>query len=66
LLEEINRQIQAARAKGLPQSALAKACNYTLNLWPRLTRFLEYPQLELSNNWAENAMRPLAIGRNYE
>ena len=42
---------------------LAKACNYTLTLWMRLTRFLEYPELELSNNWAENAIHPVALGR---
>jgi transposase len=28
-----------------------------------LTRFLEYPELELSNNLAENSMRPVALGR---
>jgi len=42
---------------------LAKACNYTLTLWQRLTRFLDYPVLELSNNLAENAIRPVALGR---
>ena len=63
LLEQINTGIQAARAGALPQSALAKACNYTLTLWTRLGRFLEYPELELSNNLAENAMRPVALGR---
>ena len=35
----------------------------TLTLWSRLTRFLEYPVLELSNNLAENAIRPVALGR---
>ena len=35
----------------------------TLTLWSRLTRFLDYPQLGLSNNLAENAIRPVAIGR---
>jgi len=63
LLEQLKAGIEAARAGALPQSALAKACNYTLTLWPRLTRFLDYPALELSNNWAENAMRPVALGR---
>src|SRR5437667_9227948 len=29
----------------------------------KLTRFLEYPELELSNNLAENSMRPVALGR---
>jgi Transposase IS66 family len=41
LLEEIKSQIQAARTSALPKSVLAKACNYTLTLWTRLTRFLE-------------------------
>jgi hypothetical protein len=44
---------------------LGKAANYTLSLWRKLTRFLEYPELELSNNLAENSMRPVALGRNY-
>src|SRR5260221_11087004 len=63
LVDEIKSQIEAARAAALPKSLLAKACNYTLTLWPRLSRFLEYPELELSNNWAENAIRPVALGR---
>jgi hypothetical protein len=32
-------------------------------LWEKLTRFLEYPELQLSNNLAENSMRPVALGR---
>jgi hypothetical protein len=63
LLEQIKASIQAARIGALPKSALAKACDYTLTLWSRLSRFLEYPELELSNNLAENAMRPVALGR---
>jgi transposase len=63
LLEAIKTQIQTARSDALPKSVLAKACNYTLTLWARLTRFLEYSELELSNNLAENAMRPVALGR---
>jgi transposase len=63
LLEQIKVAIQAARGSVLPKSALAKACDYTLTLWSRLSRFLEYPELELSNNLAENAIRPIAIGR---
>ena len=63
LLEEIRSRIEAARGVALPKSLPAKAANYTLSLWPRLNRFLEYPELELSNNWAENAIRPVALGR---
>jgi hypothetical protein len=63
LLDQIKTTIEAARADALPKSALAKACNYTLTLWNRLSRFLEYPELELSNNLAENSMRPVVLGR---
>lgn len=63
LLDQIKAAIEAARAAALPKSALAKACNYTLTLWSRLSRFLEYPELELSNNWVENSMRSVALGR---
>ena len=63
LLDVIWKQIEGARSTALPGCALAKACNYTLTLWEKLTRFLEYPELELSNNLAENSMRPVALGR---
>ena len=66
LLEQIKTAIQAARGDALPKSAIAKACNYTLTLWQRLIRFLDYPVVELSNNLAENAIRPIALGRRYE
>jgi transposase len=63
ILESIKSQIEAARSQTLPKSALAKACNYTLTLWNRLTRFLDHPILELSTNAAENAIRSVALGR---
>jgi transposase len=44
-------------------SPLGKASAYTLWLWHKLTRFLDYAELELSNNLAENSVRPVAIGR---
>ena len=55
--------IKIPRSQTLPKSALAKACNYTLTLWNRLTCFLDHPILELSTNAAENAIRPVALGR---
>ena len=63
LLAELRTQILAAQKRVLPKSTAGKAANYTLSLWNKLTRFLEYPELELSNNLAENSMRPVAIGR---
>ena len=64
LLDEIRKQIEAARSAALPGGALAKAPATTRSLlWDKLTRFLEYPELELSANLAENSMRPVALGR---
>jgi transposase len=63
LLDLIKKEMESARAAALPSSALGKAVNYTLSLWHKLTRFLEHPELELSNNLAENSMRPVVLGR---
>jgi transposase len=63
LLDDIRSKIEAAQSIALPSSALSRACHYALALWKKLTRFLEYPELELSNNLAENSMRPVALGR---
>ena len=63
LLDDIRSRIQGAQFVALPSGALSKACHYTLALWKKLTRFLEYPELELSNNLAENSMRPVALGK---
>jgi transposase len=63
LLETMKKEMEGARSAVLPASALGKGVSYTLGLWDRLTRFLEYAELELSNNWTENSMRPVALGR---
>jgi hypothetical protein len=63
LLDQINSHILAMSKTVLPKSAAGLASSYTLAIWTRLTRFLDYPELELSNNIAENSMRPIALGR---
>ena len=65
LLDELHALLSAMQASGtiLPQSVAGKAVNYTLKRWTELTRFLDHPVIELSTNWAENSMRPVAIGR---
>jgi transposase len=62
-VEEIHRECLALRRTVLPKSAVGQAVTYTLNMWEKLRRCFEYPQLELSNNLAENSMRPVALGR---
>jgi transposase len=63
LLEAMKKEMEAAKVAVLPAGALGKAVNYTLALWDKLTKFLEHPELELSNNTAENSMRPVVVGR---
>ncbi len=63
LLGVLKKEMETAQAAALPSSALGKAVSYTLSLWHKLTRFLEHPELELSNNVAENSMRPVVLGR---
>jgi hypothetical protein len=63
ILDLLRNKIEAAKASVLPSGALGKAVNYTLSLWRKLGRFLEYPEIELSNNVAENSMRPVVVGR---
>jgi transposase len=62
-LDEIHEQCLALKRDVLPQSTLGKAIGYTLNLWTKLKRCFEYPEVELSNNLAENSMRGVALGR---
>ena len=49
--------------QALPQSATGKAAAYTLNMWTKLERCFDHEHVELSNNLAENSMRPVALGR---
>ena len=50
--------------KDLPaKSTTAKAINYVLNNEVALQRFLNDGKIEIDNNAAERAMRPIAIGR---
>ncbi len=46
-----------------PTSALGKAIAYSLSQWPKLIRYLDFPDLPPDNNRVENAIRPFAVGR---
>lgn len=45
------------------KSKLAGAIRYARSRWTALTRYLDDGRLEISNNAAENAIRPIAVGR---
>ena len=63
LLAELRSLLLKMKDRVLPKSAEGKAVSYTLTRWEKLTRFMQYPVIEMSTNWAENSMRPISIGR---
>src|SRR3546814_3596422 len=44
-------------------SAISKALNYSLKRWAALSRYLDDGAVPIDNNWAENQIRPWALGR---
>jgi transposase len=62
-VDEIHSGCDKLRAQLLPKSALGEAVHYTLNMWAKLRRCFDHAEVELSNNVAENSMRPVALGR---
>lgn len=47
----------------LPKSKLREALGYLLSLRPHLKNYTQCPEAHISNNVAERAVRPLALGR---
>ena len=64
LADAMHEWMQLQRRKISDGSAAAKALDYSLRRWNPLTRFLDDGQLPIDNNWIENQIRPIAIGRN--
>jgi transposase len=63
LLEEFRAWLDLAHTQVLPKSPMGEAVGYARNQWAALTRYLEDGRLSLSNNAAERALRPIAVGR---
>ena len=55
--------LREQRAKLSGQSKVGKAIAYSLTRWAALTRLLDDGRLCITNNAAERAIRPLAVGR---
>jgi hypothetical protein len=47
----------------LPKSGFGRAVSYAVALWPALTRYATDGRLGIDNSPAEQALRPLAVGR---
>jgi len=63
LIDSLAAFLDASLATISGRSDLAKAIRYARSRWAALTRYLDDGTLEISNNAAERAIRPLALGR---
>lgn len=63
VMDELAKFLDASLATVSGRSELAKAIRYARSRWTALTRYLDDGTLEISNNAAERAIRPLALGR---
>lgn len=55
--------LQEKRLGTTKNADITKAIEYCLKRWQALTRYLDDGSLPIDNNWAENQMRPWALGR---
>ena len=63
LLDELKGFLDGSLARISGKGTLARAIRHVLSRWEALTRFTTDGRLEMSNNAAERAIRPLALGR---
>ena len=63
VIDKLHDWLTEHRAKVPEGSATAKAIDYSLRRWAALTRFVDNAQVPVDNNWVENQIRPVALGR---
>lgn len=63
LLAELKTYLETSLARVSRKGDLAVAIRYCLTRWAALTRYTLDGRLEMSNNAAERAIRPLTLGR---
>lgn len=63
VVEAFRQWLEQKSSAVLPKGLLGNAIGYCLNQWDKLTVFLKDGRLEISNNRAENTIRPVVLGR---
>ncbi len=63
LLNELSKWMVETYKYSLPKSPIGKATAYCIPRWDKLINYLHDGSLEIDNNWVENAIRPIALGR---
>ncbi len=63
ILNELGKWMVETYKTSLPKSPIGKAVAYCIPRWDNLINYLHDGSLEIDNNLAENAIRPIALGR---
>lgn len=63
VLNELGKWIFTEIKNTLPKSQIGKAMRYAMERWDKLSAYLQDGSLHIDNNAAENAIRPIALGR---
>jgi transposase len=63
IADKLREWLLLQRQKATDGTAMAKAIDYSLGRWQALTRFIDDGALPIDNNWVENRIRPIALGR---
>ena len=63
IVDALHAWLTAQRQKLAKADVTAKAIDYSLSNWRALTRYLDDGNVPIDNNAAENAVRPLVVGR---
>ncbi len=63
VLNELGKWMIGTYRNVLPKSPMGTAIGYCMPRWDKLMNYLKDGSLEIDNNMAENAIRPIALGR---
>lgn len=63
ILNELGKWIVQTYKEVMPKSPIGQAVAYCMPRWDNLLNYLNDGALEIDNNRAENAIRPIALGR---
>ena len=63
ILDDFETWLKRRRQQVPNGSATAKAIDYSLKRWTALIHYLNDGQVPIDNNWIENRIRPIALGR---
>lgn len=63
IAQALQAWMSAHRLKVPEGTGIARALDYSLKRWAALIRYLGDGRLPIDNNWVENQIRPIALGR---